>query len=77
MGYLSSVRESKININNIENVDWLLNLNPVSFNKRKKDEELQKDKMEELTVCTVERKDKRKKDKRKKNKRSAIKSLFG
>ena len=39
LGYLSSVRESKININNIENVDWLLNLNPVSFNKRKKDEE--------------------------------------
>jgi hypothetical protein len=38
LGYLSSVRESKININNIENVDWLLNLNPVSFNKRKKDE---------------------------------------
>ena len=29
LGYLSSVRESKININNIENVDWLLNLNPV------------------------------------------------
>jgi hypothetical protein len=39
LGYLSSVRESKININNIENIDWLLNLNPVSFNKRKKDEE--------------------------------------
>ena len=38
LGYLSSVRESKININNIENVNWLLNLNPVSFNKRKKDE---------------------------------------
>jgi len=39
LGYLTSVRESKININDIENVDWLLNLNPVSFNKRKKDEE--------------------------------------
>ena len=39
LGYLSSVRESKININNIENVNWLLNLNPVSFNKRKKDKE--------------------------------------
>ena len=39
LGYLSSIRESKININNIENVNWLLNLNPVSFNKRKKDEE--------------------------------------
>jgi Chaperone of endosialidase len=39
LGYNSSVRESKINIKNIDSVEWLLDLNPVSFNKRKKDED--------------------------------------
>jgi hypothetical protein len=37
MGYVSSIKASKANINSIENTDWLYQLNPVSFNRRKKD----------------------------------------
>jgi hypothetical protein len=37
LGYTSSTRESKANINSISNVDWINSLNPVSFNYRKKD----------------------------------------
>jgi hypothetical protein len=37
IGYVSSTRESKTNIETIDNVDWISNLNPVSFNRRKKD----------------------------------------
>ena len=39
IGYLSSVRASKINIENITNASWLMQLNPVKFNYRKKDED--------------------------------------
>ena len=39
IGGLASIRESKKNIENISNVDWIYNLNPVTFNYRKKDEE--------------------------------------
>ena len=39
IGGISSIRESKKNINPISNVDWLYNLNPVTFNYRKKDAE--------------------------------------
>ena len=39
IGYSSSNRESKININKIDNANWINELNPVTFNKRKKDEE--------------------------------------
>jgi hypothetical protein len=39
LGYNSSTRESKSNITNIENVDWLKELQPVTFNKKKKDDE--------------------------------------
>ena len=39
LGYVSSTRNSKININNLATVDWLYGLNPVSFNRRKLDEE--------------------------------------
>ena len=39
LGYNSSTRESKSNIINIENVDWLKELQPVTFNKKKKDDE--------------------------------------
>lgn len=35
-GYIVSTRESKGNINSINNIDYLKNLNPVSFNYRKK-----------------------------------------
>jgi len=38
LGGISSIRASKKNIENISNVDWLYQLNPVSFNYRKKDE---------------------------------------
>lgn len=37
LGYVSSIRASKTNIENLDNVAWLLNLNPVRFNYRKKD----------------------------------------
>jgi hypothetical protein len=37
LGYLVSTRESKANIKSIENVDFVNQLNPVSFNYRKKD----------------------------------------
>jgi hypothetical protein len=39
LGYTSSTRESKINIETISNVNWINQLNPVSFNYRKKDDE--------------------------------------
>jgi hypothetical protein len=39
IGGISSIRESKKNINDISNVDWIYSLNPVTFNYRKKDEE--------------------------------------
>jgi hypothetical protein len=39
LGYVSSTRESKINISTLENVEWLNELNSVLFNYRKKDEE--------------------------------------
>ena len=39
LGYNTSVRESKTNIKTIESVDWLFQLNPVTFNKYKKDNE--------------------------------------
>jgi hypothetical protein len=38
IGYIASIRESKKNINKINDVDYLSLLNPVSFNYRKKDE---------------------------------------
>ena len=38
IGGLSSTRESKANITPIENADWLMALEPVSYNRRKKDE---------------------------------------
>ncbi len=38
IGYVSSIRDSKINIVNFDNVQWLLDLNPVSFNYRGKNE---------------------------------------
>ncbi len=37
LGGLSSTRESKANITNIEDTNWLMNLEPVSFKRRKKD----------------------------------------
>jgi len=39
LGYTSSTRESKTNIETISNVNWINQLNPVSFNYRKKDDE--------------------------------------
>jgi hypothetical protein len=39
IGYVSSVRESKTNITLVSDVSWLLQLNPVTFNFRKKDAE--------------------------------------
>jgi hypothetical protein len=39
IGGISSVRASKKNIENINNVNWLYQLNPVTFNYRKKDRE--------------------------------------
>jgi len=40
LGYTSSTRESKTNINSIGSVNWINQLNPVSFNYRKKDDYL-------------------------------------
>jgi len=37
IGYVSSVRASKTNITPVSDTDWLLQLNPVTFNFRKKD----------------------------------------
>ena len=39
IGYVSSVRASKTNIASVADTDWLLQLNPVTFNFRKKDAE--------------------------------------
>jgi hypothetical protein len=39
IGGVSSIRASKKNIENLSNVDWLYQLNPVAFNYRKKDED--------------------------------------
>jgi hypothetical protein len=39
IGYNSSTRESKSNINSINDISWINALNPVTFNKRKKDNE--------------------------------------
>jgi len=39
VGYLSSTRESKANIESLSDISWLYNLSPVSFNYREKDEE--------------------------------------
>ena len=38
IGGISSIRASKKNIENVSNIDWLYQLNPVTFNYRKKDE---------------------------------------
>jgi hypothetical protein len=40
LGYQSSTRESKINIEQLSDVSWLHQLNPVSFNYRKKDNKM-------------------------------------
>ena len=40
LGYLASTRESKTNIEQLSDVSWLYQLNPVSFNYRKKDDEM-------------------------------------
>jgi hypothetical protein len=40
LGYTSSTRESKTNIEILNDISWIYNLNPVSFNYRKKDDEL-------------------------------------
>jgi hypothetical protein len=39
IGYLSSVKDSKTNIENISDVSWLYQLNPVSFNYKVQDEQ--------------------------------------
>jgi hypothetical protein len=39
LGYTSSTRESKSNIENINDISFIYNLNPVKYNKRKKDDE--------------------------------------
>jgi len=39
LGYVSSVQASKTNISDITDASWLLSLNPVEFNRRKKDED--------------------------------------
>jgi hypothetical protein len=39
VGYNASTRESKSNINSLQDISWIHNLNPVTFNKRKKDNE--------------------------------------
>ena len=39
IGGISSIRASKKNIEDVSNIDWLYQLNPVTFNYRKKDEE--------------------------------------
>ena len=41
IGGISSIRESKKNIQNLSNVNWIYSLNPVTFNYRKKDEQEQ------------------------------------
>jgi hypothetical protein len=38
-GYLASVRAAKANIQNLTNISWVYNLNPVEFNYRKKDKD--------------------------------------
>ena len=38
IGGISSIRASKTNIQNINDVNWIYNLSPVEFNYRKKDE---------------------------------------
>jgi hypothetical protein len=38
LGGISSIRKSKTNIENVSNVDWIYDLNPVTFNYRKADE---------------------------------------
>lgn len=38
LGYVASVRESKTNIKYLENIDWINQLKPISFNYRKKDD---------------------------------------
>jgi hypothetical protein len=40
LGYTSSTRESKANIENLNDISWVYQLNPVSFNYRKKDDEM-------------------------------------
>jgi hypothetical protein len=40
VGYLSSTRESKTNIESIKNIDFINQLNPVQFNYRKKNDEI-------------------------------------
>jgi hypothetical protein len=37
LGYNNSTRESKTNIESLQDASWIYNLNPVKFNKRKKD----------------------------------------
>ena len=39
IGYNSSIRQSKNNIKQLDNVNWIHSLQPVTFNKRKKDNE--------------------------------------
>lgn len=39
IGGISSIRESKTNITTLPTANWIMDLNPVSFNYRKKDEE--------------------------------------
>ena len=39
LGYLSSTRESKENIQPLENIEWLYSLSPVSFNYKEKDDQ--------------------------------------
>lgn len=39
LGYVSSIRASKTNIEAIEDVQWLMELDPVKFNYRKRDDE--------------------------------------
>lgn len=39
VGYVASIREAKINIQDLTDTSWLHQLNPVTFNYRKKDEE--------------------------------------
>ena len=39
LGYLSSTRESKTNIQSLDDISWIYDLNAVSFNYREKDED--------------------------------------
>ena len=43
LGYVSSTRASKNNIQDMSDVSWLYSLNPVTFNRRKKEEILDED----------------------------------